>query len=293
MNVLVLGGTRFFGVHMVKSLLAQGHEVTIATRGKATDPFGDEVRRVIIERSDAISLKNAFGGKHYEAIIDNLAYSSNDVRFLLDNVGCDRYIMTSSASVYEAWHLNIKEQEFDPNKHILSWSNREEYSYNEGKRQAETALFQHYPELSKVALRIPYVIGLDDYTKRLYFYLEQVIKGEAIYIDNLDEQIGFISSDEAGQFLVWIAEQTFTGPINGNSGGTISLGEVLSYVESTTGIAAKLDKKGLNGSYNGAPSFSLDTTRATSLGYNFTDLKPWIFQLLDSMIHLISAALRV
>ena len=35
MKILVIGGTRYFGIHMVNKLLEQGHEVTIATRGKA------------------------------------------------------------------------------------------------------------------------------------------------------------------------------------------------------------------------------------------------------------------
>ena len=33
MNVLVVGGTRFFGIPMVEKLIADGHDVTIATRG--------------------------------------------------------------------------------------------------------------------------------------------------------------------------------------------------------------------------------------------------------------------
>ena len=32
MNILVLGGTGFFGKHLVWELLHRGHEVTIATR---------------------------------------------------------------------------------------------------------------------------------------------------------------------------------------------------------------------------------------------------------------------
>ena len=43
MNILVSGGTRFFGIHMVNELLTAGHDVTIATRGKASDSFGDKV----------------------------------------------------------------------------------------------------------------------------------------------------------------------------------------------------------------------------------------------------------
>lgn len=51
MNILVIGGTRFFGIHMVNELLTAGHDVTIATRGKASDSFGDKVKRIFLERT--------------------------------------------------------------------------------------------------------------------------------------------------------------------------------------------------------------------------------------------------
>lgn len=38
-----IGGTRFFGIDMVNELLTAGLDVTIATRGKASDSFGDKV----------------------------------------------------------------------------------------------------------------------------------------------------------------------------------------------------------------------------------------------------------
>ena len=49
MNILVIGGTRFFGIHMVNELLTAGYDVTIATRGKASDSFGDKVKRIFLK----------------------------------------------------------------------------------------------------------------------------------------------------------------------------------------------------------------------------------------------------
>ena len=79
MNVLVLGGTRFFGIHMVNVLLENGHDVTIATRGNASDPFGKKVRRITIERTNSASLKEGLSGTHFDAVLDKLAYCSNDI----------------------------------------------------------------------------------------------------------------------------------------------------------------------------------------------------------------------
>lgn len=284
MKVLVLGGTRFFGVHMVNSLLSKGHNVTIATRGRAKDLFGDTVERIIIERTNPDDLSEAFAKKYFDVVCDNLAYCSNDVKNLLDSLNCGRYVMTSSASVYANQHLNTNESEYDPYCHSLKWCTRHDYTYDEIKRQAECALFKAYSKFQAVAVRFPYVIGEDDYTQRLYSYVEQIIKGNPMSIDNLDEQIGFIGSAEAGNFLSWIAEQEFVGSINSSSIDTISIHEIVNYVEQKTGKRAIYSGEGLEGKYNGQKSFSLDVSKATNLGYHFSELRVWIYDLLDKYL---------
>ena len=42
MNILVIGGTRFFGIHTVNALLEQGHNVTLAIRGNTKNVFGNK-----------------------------------------------------------------------------------------------------------------------------------------------------------------------------------------------------------------------------------------------------------
>jgi len=281
-RVLVLGGTHYFGVHLVNSLLKRGHTVAIATRGRKKDMFGDNVERLIVERTDPDSLAEVLGKRHFDAACDNLAFCSDDVKNLLDTLRCERYVMTSSAAVYSDMRPGIEESGFDPLQHPLEWG--PELRYDEGKRQAECALFQKYQQVPSAAVRFPYVIGEDDYTGRLYFYVKNVIKGIPMDIDNPDEQLAFVKSDEAGDFLAWAAEQKFTGPINGSSGGAISLQEIISYVEQKTGKAALYSRSGLEGPFNGQEAFSLDTAKAGSLGYRFSPLDGWIYALLDKLM---------
>ena len=66
MKILVIGGTRYFGIHMVNKLLEQGHEVTIATRGKTPDSYGDKVERITIQRTNEESMYCTSGKKHAE-----------------------------------------------------------------------------------------------------------------------------------------------------------------------------------------------------------------------------------
>ena len=78
-NVLVLGGTRFFGKHLVNELLTQGANVTIATRGKTPDSFGPKVTRLIFDREDEDSIRSVLTKETYDVIYDNIAYTSNDI----------------------------------------------------------------------------------------------------------------------------------------------------------------------------------------------------------------------
>lgn len=284
MNILVIGGTRYFGIHMVRSLLNRGHNVTIATRGITNVNFGDEVERVVINRTSSNSISKTLGHRYFDVVCDNIAYCSNDIKASLDNIQCERYVLTSSVSVYASFHFDIKENEFDSMSHPLEWCSREDYPYDEIKRQSECALFQAYPQMKAVAVRLPYVVGEDDYTQRLYFYIEQIMKGNPLDIDNLDEEISFIHSEEAGKFIAWVAEQTFLGPVNGYNPGTISLREVFHYVEHKTGRKAVLNSQGLKGPYNGTESYSLDISKAIEAGYDFMDLRGWIFELLNNYI---------
>lgn len=63
MDILFLGGTRFFGIHTVSELIKMGHNITIATRGKRQDHFGNNVKHITIERTNCENLRRLLGGK--------------------------------------------------------------------------------------------------------------------------------------------------------------------------------------------------------------------------------------
>ncbi len=287
MKILVIGGTRFFGIHMVKELLDRGHDITIATRGLTPDDFGDKVKRIIFQRTDEQSVKDALAGEHYDVVIDKIAYCSNDIKYVMDAVDCDKYIYMSSTSVYDPKHVNTVEEDFDATAGNLIWCDRSAFPYEQIKRQAEYALWQEFSQRNWMAVRYPFAIGKDDYTKRLLFYVEHVMKGIPMNIDNVDCQMGFIRSDEAGKFLAFLVDKDYKGAINGSAEGTISIREIIDYVEKKTGTKAVISKNGDEAPYNGEPEYSINTEQAKKLGYRFSTLKDWIFELLDYYIGII------
>ena len=281
MNILVLGGTRFFGIHMVNALLENGHDVTIATRGNATDPFGEKVKRILLERTDPDSMKEVLAEKHFDVVIDKLAYCSNDIKTALDVLDTDRYIHMSSTAVYNPKKVNTTEEDFDGLERPVIWCDRPDFPYDEIKRQAEYALWQKYSDMNFLAVRYPVVLGEDDYTNRLKFYVDHVVNQKPMNIDNLDYQMSYIRSGEAGRFMAYLADKDMKGAVNGASQGTISLREILEYVEKKTGKKAMLDEDGDAAPYNGDPEFSINTDKAKSLGFEFSDIHDWIYELVD------------
>lgn len=284
MNILMLGGTRFMGRHCVRALLKRGHSVTIATRGRAADDFGDSVSRLTCDRLSAESLK-ALPDTEWDAVIDSLAYASNDARVLLENVSCKRYVFTSSTAVY-AKRVNTVESDFDPLAEEVKWCSRPDFPYDEIKRQAERAVFGCFGSVNAAAARFPFAIGEDDYTRRLFFYVEHIMRGAPMYCDNIDSPMAFVFSDEAGAFSAFLAESDFRGAANGASAGAISIREIAEYVEKKTARRAIFAPDGDPAPYNGEGEYTINTDLARSLGFKFSPLRPRIYALIDSYINL-------
>lgn len=117
--------------------------------------------------------------------------------------------------------------------------------------------------------------------------MEHTIKSMPMNIDNLYFQMGYIRSDEAGKFLAFLVDKDVKGAINGCAKGTISIREILDYVEKKTGAKAIIDKTGEEAPYNGETEYSINTEKAETLGFHFSVLQDWIYELLDYYIQLV------
>ena len=59
------------------------------------------------------------------------------------HVTTERYIVTSSMSVYPTFHDNLVEKDFDPTAHAYRLVTSEQVNYAEGKRSVEEILSQN------------------------------------------------------------------------------------------------------------------------------------------------------
>ncbi len=275
-KILMLGGTRFFGKHAVRDFLEKGYAVSIATRQHTADDFGDRVTRIQLDRFDKSSLQSALQGKHFDIIVDNLAYSSKDVEDILSVVCCDRYVVTSSSAVYQGFSGTLQEDVFDAKQVAYKCIPYEQVdSYAHGKQLVEATLHQKFATQNFVCVRFPYVIGEDDYTNRFQKYVQCFANEVPLNIEDIEAKYCVIGSVEAGKFLSFIADQSFVGSIHAQSDGLLYIKELMlsinpNYYKKALFQVDGSEKEPYDFKNYG---FALDTSLAKSLGFKFQDSK--------------------
>jgi nucleoside-diphosphate-sugar epimerase len=278
-NILVMGGTNNIGLKLVDRLLERKCNVTIATRGVHADSFGSKVKRKIITRFDKNVMRNAFAGDYYDVVFDNTAYFSDYVKYLLNCIRCDRYIQLSSIRVYTVQSDIYVESSFDPREEEVIWRHNKDLEYSIAKRDAEIAVYRAYPEISAVTIRIPFVMD----TERVLYYYKQVYDGTPLNVNRLDRKISFVNPDNVSEFMIWIAENEYRGPINFSSSDYIEISDLINYAEK------EFDKKAIFSEKVGPAPFqeceyNLITDKAREIGYKLPLLKDWFWKSTDKYI---------
>jgi nucleoside-diphosphate-sugar epimerase len=183
MEILVLGGTTFFGRRLVEKLLAAGHHVSIFTRGRHVSDFPGLSEHIAGDRKDYESFGRIFRHRHYDWVFDNIAFNAADVECLLKvfagNIG--HYLVCSSEAVYADRNSRLsllREEEAD--LALVAGD-----PYGDGKRALERVLFE-YPAAEQTfpftILRPTVVEGPHDPTWRTWFWLQRLLDGGELLI---------------------------------------------------------------------------------------------------------------
>lgn len=102
MRVLVTGGNRYIGRHLVEELARRGHEVTVFNSHPSPLPEG--VRRIHGDRRVPGVIQEVLGPlrDEFDAVFDNTSYQVEDVQPMVDifRGRVKHYVFTSSTAVY-------------------------------------------------------------------------------------------------------------------------------------------------------------------------------------------------
>ena len=214
MDLLILGGTRFLGRHLVDAALESGHRVTLFNRGESNPGLLPEVEELRGERGGDLS---ALRGRSWDAVIDTSGYLPRDVRhsagLLAGSAG--HYTFVSSISVY----ADFGRTGIDEDSPVLEPPNPEPEELDLElygglkvgcEREAEAAM----PGRTLV-VRPGMIVGPYDYTDRFPYWRRRVAEGGEVLAPGDPEQpVQLIDARNLAGWIVRMAEDRRTGVYN-------------------------------------------------------------------------------
>ena len=180
MRVLVLGGTEFISIHLVRALVRAGHEVAALNRGRRTERLPAGATTIVCDRKDHAAVRKALAGVSVDGLVD-VTYApttGEDVEAVLDALDgrLGHALFVSTCRVYD--HAQpIPFDEATPRN--LYWG---EYAKN--KIAGEDALFRRHRErgLPVTIVRPTHVYGPMNTRNNETFVFDRLLRGRPVLL---------------------------------------------------------------------------------------------------------------
>jgi 2'-hydroxyisoflavone reductase len=233
MNILILGGTAFFGRHLVSAALEKNHSVTLFHRGNR-NPY-PELENILGNRETDL---DKLAGRTWDAVIDTSAYVPRIARLsakaLSNNVG--RYCFISTISVYKEFT-----SAHDENSAVATLEQETEEvtgpTYGALKVLCENEISLEYAHKALV-LRPGLIVGGFDPTDRFTYWVERIARGGKVLAPGEPStSVQFIDALSLARFAVHALEQQLSGTYNLN-GKPLGMGLVLETIKRVCGSDA-------------------------------------------------------
>jgi 2'-hydroxyisoflavone reductase len=215
LRLLVLGGTGFFGPHLVEHALSRGHEVTLFNRGATNPGLFPEVEKLRgdREKGDLTALE----GRTWDAVVDSSAvlprWTRESARALRGAVG--QYVFISCLSVYaDTSRPGI--DELAPVARLRDPANETVTATTFGplKAAAEAAIRAEFGA-SSTMLRSGLLTGPGDPTDRFTYWPVRIDRGGAVLAPGSpSDPIQLIDVRDVAGFVVAAIEATTSGVFN-------------------------------------------------------------------------------
>ena len=229
-RLLVLGGTRFLGRHVVTAALARGHEVATFTRGVSGEP-PEGVRSLHGDRDDPAALPAALDGWTPDLVVD----TSAQTRAAADNAatalgGVSAYAFVSSLNAYRGWPPGPVPDESGP-----TWETGDD-EYGPVKAHAERVL-EAATGGRFLTARAGLIVGPYDPLYRLGWWLDRIAAGGRVVVpETLDQPIALVDARDLAGWLVEAVERGLSGAVNATGpAGMTTLGGLLETCREVTG----------------------------------------------------------
>lgn len=224
MKLLVLGGTRFLGRHLVEAALARGHDVTTFTRGRLPNPWPSKVSGLLGDRDPrAAPGLAALERGTWDAVVDCSGYVPRVVeagaRLLASRVG--RYVFVSSMSVY-AQTPRPDMDESTPVATLADPATEQVMEHYGALKAACEAVVERIFGVRATQVRPGLIVGPYDATDRFGYWVARFVHPQllgdrparAVVPAPPERPLQFIDARDLAEFLVDVAARDAGGTYN-------------------------------------------------------------------------------
>lgn len=215
MNVLILGGTRFLGVHLVRRLLDGGHCVTLLHRGRSAPNGIEGTTSIVGDRDETLDR----AGGDYDAIVDTSGYFPASVKNSAEHfrrVAPDAaYAFVSSISVYrDDLPANAGEGAARCASNDLLAQSATPETYGALKARCEDAVTDVYGDAALI-VRPGLIVGPLDPTDRFTYWVRRMSEGgDVLAPGNPHRRVQFVDGRDVAGWIVSALERRIGGAFN-------------------------------------------------------------------------------
>ena len=220
MKLLIIGGTRFVGRHLVEAAVTRGHEVTLFNRGQSNPDLFPQVEQLHGDRhGDLAPLQH----RQWDAAVDTCGYVPRIVRKSAERLAgtVDHYTFISSISVYREDNP-IGMNEDSPVGTLSNETIEEinEQTYGPLKVLCERAVQQALTDRALI-IRPGLIVGPHDPTDRFTYWPHRIAHGgEVLAPGKPDQAVQFIDARDLAEWIVRTIEARRTGIFNATGPAT-------------------------------------------------------------------------
>lgn len=244
MKLLIIGGTRFAGRHLVEAALERGHEVTLFNRGTQSSAMPG-VETISGDRNKDL---DKLQGRRWDAVIDMCGYLPRSVQAAAEVLSgaVESYVFISSMSAYadvsvpgvvETAPLRTLTSEQLDHAYAIDTSGQPSYGalYGGLKALCEQAAEQVMPGRVLI-VRPGLIVGPYDYTDRFTYWVVRVARGGEVFAPGRAERpVQFIDARDLAEWTVSMTERNATGSYNANrSPNSLTMQDVLNECKSAS-----------------------------------------------------------
>jgi 2'-hydroxyisoflavone reductase len=230
MNVLIIGGTRFVGRHIVDALIERGHRVTLFNRGVSNASAFEDVEQVHGDRARDLHLLD---GRTWDVVVDACGYTPDVVeqsaRYFAERTA--RYIFISTISVYDFNAATARIDEDSKLAVLPAGADRSTVtpeSYGPLKVLCEEVVRSTYRHRASI-VRPGLVAGPHDPTDRFtYWPVRMEAGGTVLAPESAEHPVQYIDARDLAHFTVRLLESADSGTYNAvTPPGAVTFGELL------------------------------------------------------------------